>query len=393
MTYAICSTRPQSFRLASHGGEMQKTRIGYLDIAKGIAIIFIVVGHNGLLYNETIPGGEPLRLVHFAFTFHLPVFFIASGYFFKASQELSGSYFKKSARSLLLPYLITCILIIAGSMLMGLVLGVSPVTELFRWLGASLYGEGAQNPNSFFVVERIGGIWFLLALFWAQIVVIAANKTKHPWLWIASLFVIGWASAQYIWLPWSIQSGLLAAVFLNIGRQLREKDIFGKYLTSKPLIGITLLVWLVYIFGTTKDMSFAQFILPSGVFDIFGSLCAAFFVFSASRGIELHAAHVSRFLQWIGRNTLVIFCIHILEDNIMMPVWIALEPVLGGLFGAGGWVALLAIRFCLIAAISAAIYAIPGICNVYFPKKETTLKSPAMTDLTASPLSEKEGNA
>lgn len=49
-----------------------KNRIKFLDIAKGIAILAIIAGHTG-----------PDWVKQFVFTFHVPVFFIISGYFLK----------------------------------------------------------------------------------------------------------------------------------------------------------------------------------------------------------------------------------------------------------------------------------------------------------------------
>ena len=70
-------------------------RMGWLDTAKGIAILLMVAGH--------IPQIDlhPWRLM--IFTFHMPLFFMAAGYTAKA--ELRWSSIKKSAARLLIPYL------------------------------------------------------------------------------------------------------------------------------------------------------------------------------------------------------------------------------------------------------------------------------------------------
>ena len=47
-----------------------KKRIEFIDIAKGIAIICIILGHLG--------SNQINRIV---FTFHVPIFFIITGYF------------------------------------------------------------------------------------------------------------------------------------------------------------------------------------------------------------------------------------------------------------------------------------------------------------------------
>ena len=55
------------------------TRLQYIDIAKGIAMICIILGHLG---NASIN-----RIV---FTFHVPIFFFITGYFTNKKRDLNG---------------------------------------------------------------------------------------------------------------------------------------------------------------------------------------------------------------------------------------------------------------------------------------------------------------
>ena len=48
----------------------KKERIVWLDVAKGMAIILMVLGHSGL----------PSVINSFIFAFHMPFFFVASGF-------------------------------------------------------------------------------------------------------------------------------------------------------------------------------------------------------------------------------------------------------------------------------------------------------------------------
>ena len=351
-----------------------KKRIGYFDIAKCVAILFIVIGHTGLIYGPGIPGGMPSKIVHFAFTFHLPVFFVASGYFFKTEQMLDGRFFSKSWRAILLPYVVTCLLIVAGCVVMAFFQEGSMKQAAVTWFGASLYGAGAPSPLSFVAVERIGGIWFLLALFWAQIVVAAAAKLPKPGLWIACLFVLGWLSARYVMLPWSVQSGLCASLFVYAGTLARKHAVFervGRAPTAAFVV--CLLVWAVYVVGPFGDMSFAVFVLPQGLFDLVGSFCAAYVVFVVCRAFEHRAPQrLSSAFEFVGRNTLAVFCIHIFEDDVLAPVWAQLIDALSEALPVGGWVAFLLIRLAVIGLLCVLAYRIPWLASVYFPSKRTS---------------------
>lgn len=63
---------------------IKNVRLQYIDIAKGIAMICIILGHLG---NANIN-----RIV---FTFHVPIFFFITGYFTNSKRDLND-FIKKS---------------------------------------------------------------------------------------------------------------------------------------------------------------------------------------------------------------------------------------------------------------------------------------------------------
>lgn len=71
---------------------MQK-RIDWIDIAKGIGIISVILGHLR----------TPLYISEMIFSFHMPLFFVISGYFYK-ERKLKNFIFLKY-KSLILPYI------------------------------------------------------------------------------------------------------------------------------------------------------------------------------------------------------------------------------------------------------------------------------------------------
>lgn len=73
-------------------------RIPYWDIAKGIAIMLMILGHTELpsLFRAVI------------FSFHMPFLVIANGYFIKV-YDIKRT-FCRSVRTLLGPYVITCVI-------------------------------------------------------------------------------------------------------------------------------------------------------------------------------------------------------------------------------------------------------------------------------------------
>ena len=112
-------------------------------------------------------------------------------------------------------------------------------------------------------------------------------------------------------------------------------------------------------------------IYPQGLLTITGgiagSLCFMFF----SKIIANHTHYISKFLQWIGRNTLAIFCLHLLEDNIIRYdlVLSNIQNILGNV----SWAYVLIFRLLVIAALCGIFYLIPKLNAVYFPSKRKKL--------------------
>jgi fucose 4-O-acetylase-like acetyltransferase len=80
-----------------------------LDVAKGIAILLVVLGHS---FPSNIYNGESMvdivaaTIYNFVYSFHMPVFFCISGYlFFNAWNTHRKGTIKKKALRLLVPYL------------------------------------------------------------------------------------------------------------------------------------------------------------------------------------------------------------------------------------------------------------------------------------------------
>lgn len=79
-----------------------KKRIEFYDIAKGILMSMVVLGH---IITMNYSGSALLK--SFIYTFHVPAFFIITGMLMKVSltEECKFSFFvKKKFKTLLIPY-------------------------------------------------------------------------------------------------------------------------------------------------------------------------------------------------------------------------------------------------------------------------------------------------
>ena len=86
---------------------MENKRLEYIDTLKGFAIFLVIFGHVIIQL-----GGYPNFTYSIIYSFHMPLFFIISGFFFKSSLKLSlKDFFYKKSFQLLYPWFIWCIII------------------------------------------------------------------------------------------------------------------------------------------------------------------------------------------------------------------------------------------------------------------------------------------
>ena len=152
-------------------------RIRFFDIAKGIAILAVILGHSAIEANVFIPHHTAQLVVAVCFSFHMPLFFILSGYFMHPKRSFRWA---KEARQLLCTYAVTGVAVLVGVTCMATINHEGRAYMLRRWGEAVLYGSGDISDRTLWPVElRIGAIWFLLALFWAHLLLHAFAKLPY----------------------------------------------------------------------------------------------------------------------------------------------------------------------------------------------------------------------
>ena len=133
------------------------TRNQSIDIMKGIAILLVVAGHMG-----DIPMDPWRRII---FSFHMPLFFILSGYFFKVKEPLT--LVKSDFRRLIIPYIMTAVVLILWASIFAIKGGDYSLVDVS--IIKAVYGTGSAHHSPVFGrAPSIGAIWFLLALFWCR---------------------------------------------------------------------------------------------------------------------------------------------------------------------------------------------------------------------------------
>lgn len=281
-------------------------RVKWIDNAKGIAMICIIIGHIG---GGTF-GKVDLSFVH---VFHLIAFFMLSGYTLKI-QKVTGDYVNKKFCRLMTPYFYTCVAVMVMDIINSIVIAkdasILTITHIISVdLIRSFYASGSiTNFAGIEMGTRIGAIWFLPALFFSLLITqLILNYYTEQWKrWGAAILValIGYISSRYIWLPFSIQAGMTASIFILAGYNMREYALLEKLKWNHYLIFLG-----IFIFGVYKE--FDHFYIVANVCpDLIVTFLVALFGSLILFKVAIIAEKV-RIINFIGRQSLIVMCVHL----------------------------------------------------------------------------------
>lgn len=170
--------------------KITKKRLDYLDMAKGIGMVLVLMGH---LQGDAIFSLSPVfhPICVFIFSFHMPLFFIISGILMNHTykEEISlKEHAKKRFRFIMIPYFcfsLCYISVVVYALVTGSVMPETLFVNL--WYIISLYGMNV--------------LWFLPALFLGELLFLALKKKLSGKMFpivIAILCAVAFAICAYM---------------------------------------------------------------------------------------------------------------------------------------------------------------------------------------------------
>lgn len=188
-------------------------RIQWLDILRGLATVLVVIGHS-----------ETGRLSEYIYWFHMPLFFVLSGFFFKTLKNNNEmqSFIWKRTHLLLTPYLIYLTIIFLFGQLPILVIQHTDFIHICKSILIA-YIIGGRALSGLF-----GVYWFFTCLLIAQIVFAFIHtyikQRKNQLLIIFILYFFAHVEANYIKaglmsisIPWNADVSMFALIFYAFG--------------------------------------------------------------------------------------------------------------------------------------------------------------------------------
>ena len=289
---------------------MGSKRLDWIDIAKGIAIILVIVGH-------TVPNPSPLR--HAIFSFHMPVFFILAGYTFRPKPRcelVSGSVSR-----LLVPYVILALAWQIPSFLMS----GAPLTggTLAGGLETLVFASGVDVPG--LGVAAVGMAWFLAALFTSRLLFNAlvrlfdGRKVGVVWQGVvcAAIAFCGLSVSRFmgVYLPLDFDLSCYVLLLMWVGYTVRQRGLEPS--VGKPLMFIGVgVAWLVLAALSGLELSSRRvdgFVIAT-IAALAGSYCVCWVSMAVEKLKDVPVfGTFERALVFCGQASLAIFAIHAVD--------------------------------------------------------------------------------
>lgn len=295
-----------------------KHRINWIDIAKGLLIIGMVLNH---IPNMSSLQGLNLDSVPWWITFgsaygvfSMQSFFILSGYTSSFEQKFLH-FIKKQTKGLILPY-------ISFTLLCSCFAYIVWNTPFFY----DSFGE-----KCFFIVD---GYWFLTSLFIAKIFAFLLHRFSSNEITEVGggivLLIIGIAISEYYsdmpepthyhnWFHY--RNGLCMTVFVTIGYLLRKYLIIEKF--GLKFLAAYILLYCITFPMLYKHLPYSNYIAAPcythyfvpNLADCNGFIMIPSFLFYTISGSIMTFFICQKIRRWpwmeyVGRQSLVIYCVH-----------------------------------------------------------------------------------
>ena len=299
-----------------------KKRIEWIDCVRAVGMVLIIIGH-------TYAVGFWQNLVY---AINVPIFFFLSGYL--THRKTIRQTALGGVRTLLVPYGVTALLIFFLSLvsLHRHVPGMITTANWNHFLIAALYGIGTPSSQTIFhgtVIPAIGAIWFLLAMYFGNIIyqlllnaTHALSRGKETAVLVGASLILAVGAfmvSAVIQLPWSLGPALLSISFYTAGHIIREYRMMDLNMRNGilALAGLLLCCWS----AVRGQFWFNTGYATDPLLKMLGAMAGSYFLMYLFKGIETWIS--MRGLAKLGRLALItlafhLVCLSVFTDTVIL---------------------------------------------------------------------------
>lgn len=296
---------------ATSSASTRKRRIEWIDIAKGLGIILVSFGHlrNGDGQSVWLPALD--GTIAGIYLFHMPLFFLLAGLTFSDRRPL-GEFALRKARTLLVPYAVFSLYFLAKPVAVALVPGLAGAFQTGHDYGIA--------RASFDVIVMGNGLWFLMALFLAELACWALSRALRAvgpraavmgllGLAVIAIYFSTYSAGPSLALPFKLDRAFEALGFMCVG--IAAKDaLLGAARSGALLVAIA----AAAAFALVAIPLVASAQMGLGV----QAACRAAAALSGTLAVALLSIAVARsgLLSYLGRESLMFYAVNALSMNV-----------------------------------------------------------------------------
>lgn len=350
-------------------------RISWIDIARGIALIFIIMSDIAAYFAGE---GWGAGVLGFCGAFAFPLLFMVCGYT-TSKDDFSLYRIARLARRYLVPYCVVAVIVTLTSCM------ISQQWDVASWAVSFVYAMGGERGTplgSDFLpmhLHDIGVLWLLPALFIARTGAYLLTYVPMITRLIVSggIFIFCAGTSGDTYLPLAIQPAGCALWFMTFGMICREQSIFSREGWERTLIAICATFGVAYIvvlsgqWLAAPEYGIAFYHQPP--VDMAGGVCAALLVMGFSQIVGELTGVLDNILEWIGRNVVPIYCWHAVT-LVVAPVLMGASSIapLAAMPGVAVFVAMLTCAYAFAFLLALVSYKVPFLHWIFCPSSSSS---------------------
>ena len=272
-----------------------------LDVLKGIGITLMIFNH--VYFGEVVH--------HYVQSFHMPLFFIASGFLWKDKGESLCEHIRYKIKKLAIPYFFWGSLFCLTWSIINVVMSTGD-NLLEGWVKLFLFSTNG--------IPYAVAIWYLASFFWCELLYFILKRAIKSNVTCSIVFIIIAVSGCIISglfaidiIPWGIEPALTGCLFMNIGEILRTAVIPKVNIVNmdKRILPVIILIQIIMAFiNPTIDMRTSRYCIVPFYFlnGILGTIVwwniSNVLLVSHLPGVD----KITGILKYISRFSIVFLC-------------------------------------------------------------------------------------
>ena len=311
------------------------SRIYWIDICKAYGMILVFYGHIWLA--SSIPNNYALLQNKFIYSFHMPLFFMLSGFFANVNTQKFDLFFKNKIFTRLVPVLVFNVLLFICELLLSIIAHTFSFKDYLEQLTNLIRGQASLNVPT----------WFLVCLFTTELIHFYISRKitsqKGRLISVIVFYALGIIVTRKMSLVshitgiapnfWYIHESLIAYSFFLLGFILNQSKILEK-IKQSPVKYFYLILTAIVLLATfnlnkglySRDGDFTVVLMVSSmhghpIWFLVTALAGSFALIFLSQ-----VTPKNRILLFLGENTLVLLGLNGFFRNIFNPMIVKSLP-------------------------------------------------------------------